>query len=247
MEPRFGAIVRASMYVTVCMMLSCSQWNDDWGKTAKAPKAKVDTPPTLQQLDRKATDVVVTVPTGDWPRVYALVQDINQTWLDYRNQVYGQEAPQVVRAPEGTTSPKNVLVDRIDAAIYVLQYAATAQDPSRTMNTANLISSLTGDLYEYYTPAIPPGIHRLNVLQRQIVLDAADDNLADVAVILDQSREVWRKVRPAVEAKTSVVYASQIEENLAAQQDALDDEDCEILTAKAKKNLELLGEVERLY
>jgi hypothetical protein len=140
----------------------------------------------------------------------------HQTWLDYRNQVYGLEPSQVGRPADGLISPRGVYVDRLDAAVYVLQYAATAQDPSRTMNTANLISALAGDLYEYYTPAIPPEIHRLTVLERQVVLDAADDNLVDVAAILGEARDLWHRVRPSVEAKTSVVYANQIEESLAS-------------------------------
>jgi hypothetical protein len=247
MEPRFGAIVRATLCITVGLMLSCAQWNDRWHKTAKVSRAKIDTPPALQQIDRKATDIVVTVPTGDWPRVYALVQDVNETWLDYRNQVYGLEVPQVAQPSGQTVTPQRVYVDRIDAAVYVLQYAATAQDSSRTMGMANLISALAGDLFEYYTPTIPPEVHKLAVLERQVILDAADNNLVDISFILSQARDAWHNVRPSVEAKTSVVYANQIEESLAGQQTALDNGDIEVLTSRAKKTLELLGDVERLY
>jgi hypothetical protein len=44
-----------------------------------------------------------------------------------------------------------------------------------------------------------------------------------------------------------VTYANQIEASLAGQQAAPDNGDNEVLTARAKKNLELLSEVERLY
>jgi hypothetical protein len=247
MEPRFGTIVRASLYITACLALSCAQWDDHWRKSSKTTQTKGETPPALQQIDRKATDVVVTVPTGDWPRVYALIQDINDTWLDFRNQVYGLEVPLVARPASSSISPRSTFVDRLDAAVYVLQYAATAQDSSRTMNTANLISALAGDLYEYYTPSIPPEIHRINVLERQVVLDAADDNLADIAVVLTQIREAWHQVRPSVETKSSIVFANQIEESIAGQQAAFDNGDNEVLTSRAKKTLEMLGEAERLY
>ena len=190
---------------------------------------------------------MITVPTGDWPRVYALIQDINETWLDFRNQVYGVESPLVAR-PSGTTlSPRSTYVDRLDAAVYVLQYAATAQDASRTMNTANLISALAGDLYGYYAPTIPPEIHRISVLERQVVLDAADDNLTDIAGVLDQIREAWHRVRPSVEDKTSTAFANQIEESIVGQQVALDNGDNEVLTSRAKRTLELLAEVQQIY
>jgi hypothetical protein len=245
MELRFGTIVRATLFVTAGMMMSCAEPGGH--STSRTSKIKNDTPPALQQIDHKAIDVVVAVPTGDWPRVYALIQDINATWLDYRNQVFGVEVPHVAMTVRDNPSPRKVYVDRLDAAVYVLQYAATAQDSSRTMNVANLISALAGDLFEYYTPTIPPDIHRLSVLERQVILDAADDNMADIPGILDQAQQTWRRIRPSVELKTNITYADQIEESLAGQQAALDNGDNEVLTSRAKKTLELLSTAERLY
>jgi hypothetical protein len=200
---------------------------------------RTNVPPMLLRIDEKAESVVATVPTGDWPRVFADVRDINDLWAGYQRPT--------VTAPTETLRPPGTMLGReLGAAVATLRRVAAARDSTATMKAANTVSARALDLFEYYRPAIPPDVRRLRSLERQIVIDAADRNLGGVSQSLNRLQAVWRRARTSVLASAGDTVVHELEENIAAQRAALAARDHASLTYRAENALVLLGEIQEV-
>jgi len=104
--------------------------------------------PALQKIGQRAEAIVVTVPTEDWPRVYAYIQEISDAWQDYKH-------PTVNPSLEPRRLPAGMLVGNLDAAMAALKEGAAARDSARTIKAANDVNAAAVELYAYYSPTIP--------------------------------------------------------------------------------------------
>lgn len=197
-------------------------------------------PPDLQRIGQRAEGIVLAVPAQDWPRVYAYVKEINDTWGDYKR-------PTVQPPSEPSRFPAKLMVGQLDAALAALKSAAAARDAGATMKAANDVNAAAVDLFAFYNPSIPPGMHRLAVLERRILLDSADGDLTRTPDTLNRVRTAWDGVRTTVSSHVSNMVVSQFDQHIADQQAALDANDSGRLSATAREALTMIDQMQRLY
>jgi len=197
-------------------------------------------PPMLLRIDEQADGIVATVPTGDWPRVFAYVRDINDAWADY-------EHPTTSPYPRQGRPPGSMLKSKLAAAVAALQREAMAQNPGGTVRAANEVSGNALDLFDYYRPGFPPDLRRLRVLERQVVIDAEARDFNNMSGTLNRITYVWRDVRPTVLARADDATMQAFEDNIAAQEAALRTRDAPTLAYRAGNVLALLDEIQHPY
>jgi hypothetical protein len=234
--PMRGQITISVPFLAV-LLASCATETDS---SYPPPRALANMPPMLQKIDEQAEAIIVTVPTADWPRVFAYVRDINDTWYDYRH-------PTVDPVPIFLRPPGAMLERDLDAAVIGLQRAAATRNPIGTMEAADLVGIRAMDLYQYYRPGIPPALRQLQVLEKRIVIDAATNELDRAAVALRLLGTTWQRVRPDVLTRGGDHAALILDTNLVDQRAALNADDAEALAARAQIALGLIRALQRLY
>ena len=195
-------------------------------------------PPVLLRIDEKAEQIVPAATEGDWPRVYAYVQDINDAWSGYLDQSIEPQR-------EPLTPPGALLAQRFGEALYKLKAAATERNSSKTAKAANDVSAAAVNMYEYYHPAIPPDLRKLEILERRILIDASSDAFDSASTTLNDAHTVWLLIQPIVRDRDKVVQ--EIGDELHKQQAALAAQDRTLLTASVETTIQMIDDVQTLY
>jgi|SRR6185295_2485668 len=185
-------------------------------------------------MEGQAEDVVDAVPSGNWAKVDTDVAAVADAWATYR-----------ARATQEGATP--ILQDALTSALPRLQAASKAKDAIATMQAANDLSAAVIDLFDLYHPAVPTDIGRLDVLERQIVLDMAANNFAAATDTFAKVKTVWERVKPAVVAHNGVDVAAQFDAGLTAQATALSTQDATALTSEATHGLEIVDVLEKVF
>ncbi|MBM4028974.1 MAG: hypothetical protein FJ280_26790 [Planctomycetes bacterium] len=181
----------------------------------------LEPPEALHRISERAEDVILATADDNWPRVYRYIRDISDAWVDYQRPTV---VPVITPRP-----PATLMHDQLGAALARLKDAAANRHAAEAMRAANDIDAAAVDLFEYYHPTIPPDLHRMRVLQRRIMLDAAEGRLEGLPTTLTRARSAWARARPAVAIRTSANVVTTFEGNLAAQQTALHEGNSEAL------------------
>ncbi len=132
------------------------------------------------------------------------------------------------------------------AALAGLKKTSAAKDAPGTLQAANDLSAAVVDLFTVYHPALPTDLGWLDVLERQVVLDAPGDDAA-AADSLAKINAVWVRLKPVILAHNGSDAATQFENSLMTQQEALKTENASALAAEAKSGLELVDALEKLF
>ncbi len=191
-------------------------------------------PDTLTTIEVQAEDIIDFAPSGDWQKINTDVRTISDAWKTY----------QLHALKDGATQ---AMVDSFDSAFANLQTAASAQDKTGIMQASNDISAVVVDLFDLYHPAIPANVGRLDVLERQVVLDTAASNFTAVNDDLDQINKTWDTLKPSVLEHSGEETAKQFEASLSLQAESLKTRDVAVLTQEAKNALEIVDTLENLY
>lgn len=202
--------------------------------TPSATPAPGKVPNSLANIEAQAEDIIDVAPRESWQAINADVASISDSWTTYRPQAVEDGAQQT-------------LLVTFDLAFVRLQAAATAQDKTATMQASNDISAVVVDLFDLYHPAIPVDVGRLDVLERQIVLDVAAGDFVGAEEVLANVNAVWVTLKPSVLAHQGEATAQQFEASLAAQAEALSEQDAGTLNREANDGLEIVDDMERLY
>ncbi len=115
-----------------------------------------------------------------------------------------------------------------------------------TLQAANDVSAALMDLYTLYSPAVPVDVGRLDVFERQVLLDAAAGNWRAAANSLARVDAIWARVKPLVLARKGADVAARFDASLAAQRAACQSKDGAAMTAAAIEGLELVDALEYL-
>jgi hypothetical protein len=115
------------------------------------------------------------------------------------------------------------------------------------MQSANDVSAAVVELFGLYNPMLPVDIGRLDVLERQVILDVAADDYTAAMASLAIVQTVWQAVKPSVLAHGGQDASAQFEASLAIQANALEVQDSTTLTTETKNGLEIVDAFERLY
>lgn len=224
MQKRIHPIV---MFFIAILLTAC-------GAQAASPSNPVIVPNSLQTIEAAAEDIIDFGPSGNWEEINKDVIDIESAWASYELQAEKDGAAQEIQ-------------DRMNSAIAELKTASGSKDPSTTMQGSNDVSAAVVELFALYSPKIPADIGRLDVLERQVILDVARQDYAAAEQSLAHTKSVWEKVKPLVLEQDGKEVAAQFEASLAAQESALDTKDDKTLTNAARDGLELVDALEQLY
>jgi hypothetical protein len=191
-------------------------------------------PDSLQTIEGAAEDIIDFAASGNWDKINADVTSIADSWKTYQPQASKDGAQQATQ-------------DAISSALTKLQTAVAAKDVMGTMQSANDLSAAVIELFAIYNPKVPADIGRLDVWERQVVLDVAANNFDAAAVSLAKVKSVWENVKPSVLEHNGKDVAAQFETSIATQEQALTAKDGATLTSEAKNGLEIVDALEGLY
>ena len=191
-------------------------------------------PNDLQTIEAAAEDIIDFAPSGNWDKISGDVTDIATAWKAYQPQASQDGASQELQGA-------------MTSAIERLQSASTAQDPAATMQGSNDVSAAVVEMFALYNPAIPADIGRLDVLERQVILDVAAKDYTAAEISLAKTKSVWEDVKPSVLKHNGKDVAAEFEASLTAQESALNDKDDAAVTNEARNALEIVDAMEQLY
>jgi hypothetical protein len=191
-------------------------------------------PNSLQTIEAAAEDIIDFAPSGNWGKINKDVTDIENAWKTYEPQAEKDGASQDIQAA-------------MNSALSELQTATASKDASATMQGSNNVSAAVVELFALYNPKIPADIGRLDVLERQVILDVAANDYSAARKSLDHTKLVWEEVRPSVLEHNGKEVAAEFEASLAAQEGALTAKDKAALIPEAKDGLEIVDALEQLY
>lgn len=223
------------IFILAIVLSACGNQSPPSLTTAAAPTTLTNVvPESLMTVEGQAEDIIDSVPNAAWSQVNADISTIEQAWITYQPQA----------AKDGATQ---ALQDSFTEGLARLKSAAGSQEASGTMQAANDLSAVVVDLFDLYHPAIPTDIGRLDVLERQLILDIANQNPTAVADTLAKLNQVWDRVRPSIVAHEGQAVAEQFEKSLTAQAAALNAQDTAAVIAEIQAGLEIVDALERLY
>jgi len=200
----------------------------------KTPSNPGVVPNALKTIEADAEDIIDFAPGGDWDKIGTDVTNIANAWKVYQPQAEKDGASQEIQ-------------DAMTSAVTQLETASTAKDSSGTMQASNDVSGAVVELFALYDSTIPVDIGRLDVLERQVILDVAANDYSAAVTSLDKTKSVWEKVKPSVLQHKGQEVAADFEASLAQQESALDVKDEAALTSEAKNALEIVDALEGLY
>ena len=191
-------------------------------------------PNSLITIEAAAEDIIDFAPSGDWDKISTDVTEIENAWKSYEPQAKKDGVSQEIQ-------------DAMNSALTKLQAASTSKDASATMQGSNDVSAAVVELFALYNPKVPADIGRLDVLERQVILDATAKDYSAAKTSLAKTKSVWEEVKPAVLEHNGKDVVAQFEASLTAQESALNAKDDAVLTKEARNGLEIVDELEGLY
>lgn len=230
-------VLASALLVALLLSSACVAIQPATNRTHAPASAQVATgvvPDELQTLEADAEDVIDVAPIGRWERIRKDSATMTAAWQTYLP---------TANAAGATPAMQETMTGALDR----LQKAAESQDAAATMQAANDVSAVVVELFDLYHPAIPADIGRLDVLERQLILDVAANDYTKAQATFANTQAVWASVKPSVLDHQGDDASQQFAESLQIQAQALQAEDAAALTAEAKNGLELVDVLERLY
>jgi hypothetical protein len=202
-----------------------------WNAAGVAPR---DIPGALQTIEAQAEDIFDNVPGGGWAHVQQDVAAVSRAWREYLGQATTDGAPQPFQ-------------DALAEALGRLERASSASAAADTLQAANHLSAAVVDLFDVYRPAAPADLGRLDVLERQVLLDVAAGDLEAAADSLAKIDAIWSRLKPSVLAHNGAKAAAEFETSLATQRTGTLAQDGAAISAEATQGLELVDALEQVF
>ena len=191
-------------------------------------------PSTLVTIEAAAEDIIDFAPSGGWDKINKDVTDIENAWKSYEPQA-------------GKDGASKEIQDAMNSALANLKAAAASKDADATMQGSNDVSAVVVELFALYNPKVPVDIGRLDVLERQVILDVAAKDYSAAKASLAKALSVWREVQPSVLGHNGKEVAAQFQESLDTQVVRLDSKNYADLINEARNALEIVDALEGLY
>jgi hypothetical protein len=190
-------------------------------------------PVQLLSIQGRAKDSMDNAMVYGWVKVDMNVRSIDQAWQAYQPQASTDQVPQSLR-------------DAFSQAFTRLQEASTAKDIGRMMQAANDLNAAVVELIALYHPPTPIDLDRLDVLERQVVLDAQAGDFTAVEASLAKINAAWQNLKPSLPAKGADL-AAQFESGLLEQSNASNAKNATALADEAIHCLEFINGMRTLY
>ncbi len=194
---------------------------------------KGDLPPSLDAIEDDADQVVLAAAAGDWSTVDTKMAKIDDDWSTF------QARPEVNQLPQDQ-------MDAIGNAVEGLREAVKHRDAHPVMRAANNLAAFFYVLAETYHPDLPPQLGLLRVTERNVMLDAQDNDMVAADETLTQLQTTWQEVRDRVTAVGGADVAASFDQAVARQQAAVKAGDAKALETEARQTLPLLERMEGL-
>jgi hypothetical protein len=191
-------------------------------------------PEELNTIEGRAEDIIDKVPNKNWEGINQDVETISKAWKDYTST----EAARVV---------PNKLQDRMTASIKRLRGVSTAHSPSATMQAANKTSLYLLDIMDIYHPPIPTDVGRLDVFERQVMIDVSLGNFIGAERNFRQLVAIWQRLKPEVAARGGRTVARNFEVHLSVQEQAIRNKNRQTAIDQAQKGLDVVDDIEKVY
>jgi hypothetical protein len=191
-------------------------------------------PNSLITIEAAAEDIIDFAPSGNWDKINKDVTDIESAWKSYQPKASQDGASQEIQ-------------DAMTSALAELETASASKDPSATMQGSNNVSAAVVELFALYNAKVPADIGRLDVLERQVILDVDAKDYSAAKQSLAKTMSVWSEIKPSVLEHNGKDVAAQFQESLDTQVVRLDSKNYADLTDEARNALEIVDALEGLY
>jgi hypothetical protein len=181
----------------------------------------------LAELEAGVEAIFRLAPAGDWSGVTEQVNAMTEAWYAHGEEVSLAGAPQAT-------------LNSLDASLFDLSAAATAQDGNATLQAANLVSAAVADLYDVYLPPPSGDLRRLAMIERQLWLDATSGNAEVIEGDFAQLQAIWERIAPHIRREGGEAFADQFEASLTAQLQLIQANDPARLQAEIARGMELV-------
>ena len=221
------------MCVLMSLLASCANSRRNAAMDPEEP------PTALQRISERAEGIIIAVPAEDWPRVYAYIKEIDNTWRDYKH-------PTTTASAGPGRYPAGMLFGDLDAALTGLKYGAATRDIVETINAAGEVSGAAAVLIGFYNPDRPSALHRLAMHEKQIMIHATEGDLAAAATNLDSVRIAWDRAKPTVLTRTGDAVVRGFDQLIDEQQAAIQARNLPRLASGAKDALRMINDMQQL-
>jgi hypothetical protein len=225
---RTNRVVFFTLLISVIILAACGT------KPISTPASPGALPNSLVTIEAAAEDIIDFAPSGDWDKISKDVTDIEGAWKSYQPQADQAGASKEIQAA-------------MNSALAKLETASASKDSSATMQGSNDVSAAVVELFALYSSKVPADIGRLDVLERQVILDVAAKDYAAAKTSLAKTMSVWSEVKPSVLEHNGKDVAAQFQESLDTQVVQLDSKNYTDLTNEARNALEIVDALEGLY
>src|SRR5262245_33499607 len=178
------------------------------GEEAREPAEPSAVPNSLQTIEAAAEDIIDFAPSGNWDQIGKDVTDISNAWKSYQPQA-------------GKDGASQELQDAMNSAIEKLQTASAAKDAATTMQGSNDVSAAVVEMFALYNTKVPVDIGRLDVLERQVILDVAAKDYSAAETSLAKTKSAWEEAKPSVLEHNGKDVAAEFDASIATQESAL--------------------------
>ncbi len=194
---------------------------------------KGDLPPSLDAILKDADEMVVAAAAGNWSQVDAGMNAIDADWATFSAR------PEISQLPQDQ-------MGAIDDAVHALGVTVKDHESRSTMRGANNLGALLAILAETYHPDLPPQISLLRVGERNLMLDAQDNDMVAADETLAQLQTTWQEIEDRVVANDGAEVAEGFAQAIVRQQAAEKAGDAKALEAEARAALLLVERMEGL-
>jgi hypothetical protein len=145
--------------------------------------AVAGTPPDeVEWLATASADIYASAGTADWAAVTTMLDSLTTAWASYRE-----------------TGVPPLTADGMDAALEELTTAAGAQEAAATQQAANDLAYVVSDLRLRHEPPATVDVGRMDILARQILLDATAEEKGFVTGDLTHIEALWARTSHTVQ------------------------------------------------
>ncbi|MDQ4036896.1 MAG: hypothetical protein M3313_00735 [Actinomycetota bacterium] len=140
-------------------------------------------PAEVERLAALSADLYAAAGAPDWPAVTALLVSLTGAWASYRE-----------------TGVPPLTSEGMDSALVEVTTAAGAQRAAATQQAANDLAYVVTDLRLRHEPPAAVDVGRMDILARQILLDAAAEQQELVMGDLTHAEALWARTSHTVRA-----------------------------------------------
>lgn len=204
------------------------------GNLSAGAKPTQGVPRPLADIEGQTEDIVDKVAISDWTTVSADVAAMRNDWARYSTAAVTDGIPASV-------------VGDFQSALTRLQSAAASRDTVATAQAANDASGAAVEMLAHYDLGHPVQIGRLDVIGRQVVIDAERGDFRAAELQIQQANQQLSSAQQSLAAHGGDQVLTQATATLAEMQRLSATRDATGLKTQAAVLLEVVDGMEQLY